>query len=249
MTLTEDQIHRGFWWWDPDHHWPPEAVTDLDEYVPSARLNLVITQLNRSSYQQKKLVEAWCDRLPALNEVRYLWFCSRVNQRMFDAACRMPKLEGLYVKWSGIKSIVALREAPQLKHLHIGSSAQLESVDVLSEMTSLITLSLEQLNKVTDFKPLVVLTQLEGLELDGSMWTTQVIDDLRPLKAMTKLKYLTLANVRVIDQSFKPLDDLPSLIRFHGPHSLGGSYDHEESKRGTKPAGIRSIARKFFRAT
>lgn len=223
--LSEEQIRYGFWNWHPAAAWPPEHITYFEDFKPSETLSLNITQLDDvNSYRQKKVVDRWCHELPDLGGVRYLWFVSRVNQRMFDAACRAPGLEGLFVKWSGIKNVESLRLSRRLKHLHLGSSSQLESIDVLGELSTLVTLNLQQLNNVSDFSVLSKLTSLEGLGLDGGMWTAQKIDTLKPLASLHNLKYLTLLNTRLKDKSFDPVLKLTGLIRFES------SWNYPESE-------------------
>lgn len=214
MALTEKQIRLGVWYLDKGNDWPPDSITNIEEYKPSEKLNLVITQLSIKSSEQKKLVEAWCEKLPHLTEVKYLWFHSRVTQEMFDAACQMPNLEWLYVKWSGIKNIDALRQCKKLKHLHIGSSPGIESIEVLGEMKNLVTLCLENIKKTKDFSILSNLENLEGLDVIGSIWTTQKIDSLKFVEKLKNLKYLRVFSARVSDKSFDPLLKLPSLIKF-----------------------------------
>jgi hypothetical protein len=215
MTLTEDQIKKGFWYWDRNNNWPPESVSFPDSYSPSSLLNLNITQLNIPAKDQKKLVNDWCLKLPTLTEVKYLWFCSKVSQQMFDAACAIPNLEGLYIKWSSIKNVDKIKSLTKLKHLRLGASSQLESIEPLTEMKSLITLELEKINKIPDFSPIFNLTQLNGLGLDGGMWTAQKIDSLKSIEKLEGLFYLTLTNTRIIDKSFDPIKLLKNLIRFN----------------------------------
>ena len=215
MSLTQEQIQWGFWGWNVRRDWPPKHITYFRDYRPSEALSLEITQLDRVSYyRQTKIVEQWCAELPKLDEVKYLWFVSRVNQKMFDAACKMPNLEGMVIKWSGIKNIDGLRNAKKLRHLWLGSSSQVESIDVLGEMNRLTTLALEQLNKISDFSVLSKLTNLEGLSINGGMWTAQKIDTLKPLANLRKLKYLTLINTRLKDKSFDPILNLTELVSF-----------------------------------
>lgn len=124
MSLSQEQIRWGFWNNLHAQKQVPGHITYLEDYTPGETLVLNITQLDEvNSYQQNKIVNRWCERLPELMEVRHLWFVSRVNQRMFDAACRVPNLEALFIKWSGIKSIETLGEAGHLRHLHLGSSS------------------------------------------------------------------------------------------------------------------------------
>jgi Leucine-rich repeat (LRR) protein len=190
------------------------SVCAKTRYQPSETLVLNITQLAISSYRQNKNIERWCRELPNLEEVKSLWFVSRVNQKMFDAACRMPNLEGLFIKWSGIKNIDNLRLLKKIQHFHLGSSSQVESIEVVGEMDSLVTLDLQQLNRISDFNIISELTSLEGLGIDGSVWTTQTIDTLKPLANLRNLKYLTLINTRIKDKSFDPILNLTELVRF-----------------------------------
>ena len=215
MSLSEKQIRWGFWGWSEGANPPLERITLFNQYRGSESLRLEITQLDHYSYyQQTKIVDRWCAELPNLEEVKYLWFVSRVNQKMFDAACKAPNLERLYIKWSGIKNIDGLRNAKKLRHLWLGNSSQVESIDVLGENNHFVTLSLNQLNKISDFSVLAKLTQLEGLGINGSMWTSQRIDTLKPLANLRNLKYLTLLSTQLKDQSFDPLLNLTELVRF-----------------------------------
>ena len=214
MSLSQEQIHWGYWNWLRAQRQVPNHITYFEEYKPSETLVLNITQLNIGSHRQNKNIDRWCNELPNLEEVKNLWFVSRVNQKMFDAACQVPNLEGLFVKWSGIKNIKSLSTTKRLRHLHLGSSSQVESIEVLSELDSLVTLDLQQLNRISDFSILAKLTSLEGLGIDGSIWTTQKIDTLKPLGKLRNLKYLTLINTRLKDKSFDPILNLTDLVRF-----------------------------------
>jgi hypothetical protein len=214
MYLSDEMIKNGFWIWNPDKDWPPKSTTHFEDYKSSERLNLVITQLRESEYKQNKLIKSWCEHLPNLKEVKYLWFHSRVNQAMFDAACKMPNLEGLYIKWSGIKNIDDLICLIKLKHLHLGSSTQIEDINIIGQMNSLVTLEIENIKKISDFKVISKLVKLEGLSIDGSMWTAQKIDTLKPLEKLENLRYLTLINTSIKDRSFDPIMHLANLVRF-----------------------------------
>ncbi|GJQ61069.1 MAG: hypothetical protein SCALA702_01220 [Melioribacteraceae bacterium] len=206
---------ESFWKWDKSKSWPPESITELEDYTQTKRLSLFITQLPLKPHIQKKLVEAWCERLGKLEEVKYLWFTSRVNQKMFDAACNMPNLEGLWIKWSGIRRIDEIVKLNKLKHLHLGSSSKVESIDVLKQMNNLETLELEQLNLISDFSILSNLTQLRRLGIDGSIWTAQKIESLKPISKLVNLQYLSTTNSKIQDKSFEPLLGLENLIRFN----------------------------------
>ena len=212
MISTPFQIEHGFWYYDPGNDFPPGPTTFPEEYRGNERLNLICTQLDVSPYQQKKTTEAWCDLLPQLSGVRTLWFKSRVSQPLFEAACQMKNLEGLYVKWSGIKSIASISKLKKLKYLSIGSSAQVESIEPLRQMTELQVLEIENFKQIRRLDPVAELTKLEFLSICGSTWTEQVVESLAPLRTLTNLKYLNLVALRSLDKSLRPVGDLKSLV-------------------------------------
>jgi len=206
---------KSFWFRDQDNYWPPESIMYPEKYKPTEILALFITQTSLKPTLQRKLIDSWCKKLPELIDLKYLWFTSRVNQKMFDAACEIPNLEGLWIKWSGIKNIDKVSKLKKIKHLRIGSSSQIENIEVLKELSSLETLELEQLNKITDFSVLSQLTQLKGLGIDGSIWTTQKIDTLKPISKLKNLQYLSVTNSKIQDKSFEPILELDNLVRFN----------------------------------
>ncbi len=205
---------EDFWYRRPNDDFPPKSVQDIDQYCGTATLNLACTQTQLSAYAQKKLVASWCDLLPKLEGVKYLWLNSRVPQRLFDAACAIPNLEGLYIKWSGIKSISTLEDASALRYLHIGGSPGIESIEPLSAMTSLRWLALENLKKISCLRPLCTLTNLDGLAIEGSMWSTQGIETLQPIGELLRLRYLSITNLRSRDKTLAPLYPLQNLEVF-----------------------------------
>lgn len=160
------------------------------------------------------MVNEWCETLPELTEVKYIWFTSKVNQKTFDAVCEMPNLEGIWIKWSGIKNIDKIVKLKSLRHFHLGSSSQIESIACLADIDSLITLELEHVKKINEFKPISKCLKLEGLAIEGSMWSTQEIKNLKPIENLKNLKYLSLMNTKVLDASLKPLLKLKQLKRF-----------------------------------
>jgi hypothetical protein len=102
--------------------WPPPTIETPKGYAGGDRLCVACTQTDLPSSAQRKFLKQWCELMPTLGQVRYLWLNSRTPQHPFDAACRMPALEGLWVKWSGIRSIDALAEMRNLSAFHLGSS-------------------------------------------------------------------------------------------------------------------------------
>ncbi|MGI8924422.1 MAG: hypothetical protein ACR2HJ_10360, partial [Fimbriimonadales bacterium] len=64
--------------------------------------------------KQRRLVREWCQFLPRADSLKGLFFTSRTSQGMFEAACLIPRLEKLSVKWSSIKDLspIPLPRAP-----------------------------------------------------------------------------------------------------------------------------------------
>jgi len=143
---------------------------------------------------------------------------------LFEAACRVPNLEGLYIKWSGIDDLSHLRAATALRYFHLGQSARVTSIEALSDCHSLRSLGLELLSRIRDLRPLSRLIGLEALSLEGSIGTAWRVATLAPLGSLVNLHYLSVANVRADDQSLIGLYPLHQLRTFRH----GNSWNVEE---------------------
>jgi hypothetical protein len=134
---------------------------------------------------------------------------------MFDAICEMKGLQALWLKWSGIKSIDNVTKLKSLQCLHIGSSTQIQSIEPLTQIEQLVWLELENIKLIRDVSPIGKCTQLVGLAIDGSMWTTQRVETLRPIGNLVSLNYLRIVNLRADDKTLRHLFPLQNLHRFH----------------------------------
>lgn len=203
---------HSFWRHRPHLDFPPKTIRDLSEYDGSERLSLACTQTNLPAKQQKELVQSWCQRLPQLAGVRFLWLQSRATQELFDAACAMPDLEGLNIKWGAILSSAMLAGSRKLKYLHLGSPS-LAPLEVLGELPELVWLELDNIKAAADLSFLEKLPNLTGLSITGDSNSIKVlpIQTLAPLRALKKLEWLQLATVTVADESLAPIAELPAL--------------------------------------
>jgi hypothetical protein len=204
-----------FWYWKPASRFPPPAVVRPEEFDGSDRLCIACTQTNLPARRQREIVSAWCDVLPKLKGIRFLWFSSRVPQDLFDAACRVPGLDGLYIKWSGIKDVSSIEFSQSLRYFHLGQSSQVESIEPLANCSNLQWLGLELLSRINNVNPIGRLAALEGLSLEGSMGTTWRVESLSPVGRLSNLRYLSIANVRATDKSLSGLFPLHQLETFH----------------------------------
>ncbi|MCK6481173.1 MAG: hypothetical protein HUU26_00980 [Gemmatimonadaceae bacterium] len=113
--------------------------------------------------------QEWMGTLPRLGGVRYLWVESKVTQEFFDSVCSMRGLEGLSLHWNQARDLRRLVQMEHLRHLHLGISSAVVSIEPLQRMKMLITFSISNLRKVRDLTPLGELKQLEELRVDGGM--------------------------------------------------------------------------------
>lgn len=210
MSLSTKDIVDGFWRHRPEDGFPPAPVERLEVYDGAERLNLACTQTELPPHRQQKLVEAWCEALPGFTRLRFLWMSSRVSQALFEAACRVPRLEGLYVKWGAIDNLSPIARRLGLRFLHVGSAPRITSIECLSELRGLGVLELENLHRVADLSVIGRLSDLEGLALYGGEKRWQV-PDLAPVSRLAALRYLFLVGLRPANRSLRPLYGLEHL--------------------------------------
>ncbi|MDG1807500.1 MAG: hypothetical protein P8J91_10305 [Pirellulaceae bacterium] len=209
---TDDSFVRGYWYHRPAESFPPPPHFEISSSFSDRTLCLagVPGCPPISKYKERKIIAGWAEILPSLASVEMLWVAPKVSQRLFDAIGVMPNLVGLHIEHSSIKTIVS-NSFSNLRFLHLGSSPGLLDLEGLAQCTSLEWLETENLKRITDFSLLSRLTSLVGLGINGGMWTTQRIDSLAPLEALQQLRFLSITNARVTDQSLRSLHNLEHL--------------------------------------
>ena len=188
-------------------------VENVEDYEGQEILFLACTQRGElSSYKQNKLVESWMAFLPTI-DLKEIHFLTRVPQKLFDAACQVNSLEGLYVKWSGdgIKNYEQARNLTNLKRLYLGDSTQISDVSPLADLTNLEWLQLIGQKQVKNLSPISNLKKLEGLSISGSRFGVQKIESLSPLRKLENLRVLYLTNLYSMDLDLSPLLSLKNL--------------------------------------
>ncbi|MBK8466490.1 MAG: hypothetical protein IPL32_11720 [Chloracidobacterium sp.] len=210
--FTEEQIERGFWYWNMLNDFPPESITKPDEYEGQSKVNIACTQrLDLTAGEQKKLVRDWIDYLPSCKNIEMLWFTTHTPQQLFDSVCRLENLVGLKVKWSNIKSLDNLSALRKLRYLGIGSSSQVQSILPLTEMTQLQVLFIENFKRITDFSPLVTLKDLRFLSIEGGMYTKQKVDTFEPISELSNLIHFSAVMISCPDKRIDPILKLKKL--------------------------------------
>lgn len=225
----------GYWYHRPLRNFPPKAVRQPEDYDGGERLSLSITQTELKPAAQRALVRRWCELLPTLGNVRVLWFHSKVSQEMFEAACAMPGLTGLYVKWGSIVSLAPLVALRRLSHFHLGGAPSAEPLEALAGLPDLVDLELGNVRAAGDLRFLHALPQLRALSVTGDTNSGKdlKIDTLAPIAGLVRLERLVLRAVQVADGSLAPLAGLPSLKHL----VLGNGFPRDEFARlaGRRP--------------
>lgn len=196
--------------WHPFHtsHWP-RPIVDPAEHDGGDKLRLSFDLGAVAEADKKRVVAHWCKVLPTLSALRWLSLWSHVTPPQFEAACRLPALECLQIKWSNVRRLDAIEALAFLRYLHIGSSTKIESIAPLASLRQLRLLEIENFTLIADFSPLEQLTTLESLVVTGSMWTRQDVGSLDTFARMSWLKHLAIDTTRV--SSLRPLAALTGL--------------------------------------
>ncbi len=216
MVITDRQIEHGFWNWNKSNDFPPDSVKLTDEFKGGLRLNIACTQrIDLKPTEQKRLVKSWVSFLPTCNKLEFLWFTTHTTQELFDSACKLDNLVGLYIKWSNVKSLDNITNLKNLKYLRIGSSAKIESIEPFRQMTNLEVLEIENFKKISDFSVLRHLTNLKFLGIEGGMYTKQRVDSYEPISSLTNLIHFSTVMISCPDKSIDPILKLKKLQTFN----------------------------------
>ena len=201
------------------------TVKYVDEFNGGDILKIACTQTALSSYQQKKLVDSWCEFLPTC-EASDIRFYSRVNQKLFDAACKAINLNSLFIKWAsnGISTYDSLNKARGITRLYLGSVTQVDDLTAISSLSNLEWLEIHEHKILRDLSPLSNLKNLIGIRMSGGLFGTQKINSLKPLTRLTKLRRLYLSNLVALDGDLSPLTNLYQLEYL----DLANRYSTEE---------------------
>lgn len=217
MSIEILKEGKSFYFINNDNNFPPNSKTYPTDYCNEENLSLWITQLNVTNKEQNQITNEWIKLLPQLHQLKFLWFQSKVSQKIFDAACDNENIVSLYIKWSEIKNIDKIVKLKNLRYLHIGSSSQIESLSAIENLVYLEVLEIENTKLISDYDFLSKLTHLKALGLSGSMWTTLKIKSLTPIINLKDLLWINLGNSKVIDEDFTPLHNLKNLTTLYLP--------------------------------
>jgi hypothetical protein len=193
--LTEAQIKDGYFLNTRDFVLQG-TITEVSEYHGEERLCIVCTQIDHKGYSErakKRILQEWVEFLKSHpHAFKSLHFNSRVPQSLFDAACCQLELAELRFKWGPYHDLSSLEKLSKLKHLYVGSGANVEDISVLGKMNSLVSLHLENFQRIEDYIPLSSLHYLEQLVICGPNLGTTPVKDLEFLREMKGLHSIGL---------------------------------------------------------
>lgn len=213
MELAEKHIEKGYWYYRPKENFPPPARL-LSEYEGEERLSLIISHGNESNSVIRKRERAYPLEIPEhLATVKTLWV-NHINQETFDILTQLRGITSLNINSNRIKDLSGISNLVNLEHLGLLNMTKVESIDELSRLTQLLTLKLEHFKKISQFDVISNLLSLEGLQIDGDMYTAQKIDDFDFIADLTNLRYITLRNTRTTNKNMDSFKNLRKLEMF-----------------------------------
>mgnify|MGYP001770233273 CR=1 FL=1 len=150
------------------------------------------------------------ERLKELSSIEKLWLYT-VNQTEFDIIVQYVKPKIFYVYEMRVEDLSSLELLSNTERIYLCWNTKASKLWDLSKNANLKSLSIEDFKRLNDLEPLQYCRTLEELRLSGGIWNTLKIDTLEPLKKLTNLRYLSLTNIRVKDESLEPLTHLSKL--------------------------------------
>jgi hypothetical protein len=205
---------KYFWYYRPEEKLPPPSISFPSEIGSKKELSITYHKPYLSTSEKKKWINEWINAFPSLENIRIIWLNWRVNQEIFDAICKIPNIEGIWIKCSNIENLECITAINKLQYFHLGSSPSLVSIEILSHLKELQWLGLENIKKIRNIQVIGKINGLVGLSIEGSMWTTQKVKSLIPIGKLRKLRFLSIANLRSDDKTLSPLYSLNCLETF-----------------------------------
>lgn len=150
------------------------------------------------------------EKLASFPKINKLWIFT-VNQKQFETILNYIKPKILYIYEMRVENLSSLEKLTDIEEIHMCWNTKATTLWDLTHNIKLISLSIEDFSKLDNVAPLKHSENLKKLNLSGGIWKSLNIDTLEPLKYLSNLKDLTLMNIRVKDESLKPLSCLHQL--------------------------------------
>ncbi len=242
MKPNDIQIEYGFNYYFKDESDKIKSIVELSEYSGEDKLSINCTQLDywieehrKKERDKKRILNEWCEFLKQ-NPTAFtkLHFGTRMTQELFDAVCNQKQLKRLEIKWGAYKNLSSVENLTTIELLHIGSGANVESIKPLSNLKSILALSVENFQKITNYDDLSQLTTLESLSIEGDGMGPQYIkiDNLDFVSRLPQLRFFRLLTERLQTKDYTPILELKNV------EHLSLSSNREVSKLYNELAGL-----------
>jgi hypothetical protein len=165
---------------------------------------------------RKELELEWIATLPKLDQVTHLSVRHRVSQLYFEAICRMKNLEHLNFWTAQADNIASISKLKKLKSVGLSSFSRLTDLSPVTDLKGLTHLSIDNCFKIENYDVISQLTSLVGLSISGDFTSPKALrlPSLQPFTTLKKLKHLDFHFTTVADQSYDCVLLMPSLERF-----------------------------------
>jgi Leucine-rich repeat (LRR) protein len=161
---------------------------------------------------ENKIIEGSYAYVVGANEKNIELICSRLN----------PILIRFYEM--RVADLVVINGLKRLKHLAVKWNTKVMDITPVSELNNLHTLIIEDTPKIESIAPISKLRDLRYFEYSGGIWNKNSVESLQPIAQLQCLRSLTLHNVRVGDNSLKPIAECNNLEEL----KISNSFNTEE---------------------
>lgn len=143
-------------------------------------------------------------------KIKYL-IANQVNSSFLEEICELSNIEYLNLEVVTAESLECLENLPQLKTLYLYGPRKISDFSPLLHLPSLQNLFIENAKHLSTLDCFSEAHKLIALGVEGSMYTKQKIDSLKPLSGLKRLEAIFMASVQLRDKNLQYLASIPNL--------------------------------------
>ncbi|WEK56091.1 MAG: leucine-rich repeat domain-containing protein [Candidatus Cohnella colombiensis] len=133
------------------------------------------------------------------------------NQKQFEKAVEYFNVSSLSFYEFRVEDLSPIENLDKIESLSLTWNSKAVQLWNMEKNKQLRQLKVSDFSKLRSIELIKTGASLEILELSGGVWTRINIESLLPLSGLSRLKQLTLTNIKVDDQSLEPLLELKHL--------------------------------------